>query len=269
MLTLDDLAILAKHIRLLARSELLPRFTHTTTQFKADGSIITAADLAMQQQLQTTLQSYWPTIPMLGEEMPEQQQLQLLNNKQAAVWIVDPLDGTSNYSSGLPFFSVSVALLYAGQVHAGVVYDPIRDECFTALHGQGAWLNNTALSLRSASQANQLQLGIVDFKRLPATLATRLATNPPYKSQRSFGSVALDWCWLACGRAQVYVHGKQNLWDYAAGALVLAEAGGHACTLQGEVVYNGSLQPRSAVAAVNQSCFDAWCQYLGISRQQA
>jgi myo-inositol-1(or 4)-monophosphatase len=268
VLTLDDLAHLAKLIRLLARSELLPRFTHTSTQFKADGSVITEADLAMQQQLQTTLLSHWPSIPLLGEEMPEQQQQQLLSHKQAAVWIVDPLDGTSNYSNGLPFFSVSVALLYAGQIHVGVVYDPIRDECFSALRGQGAWLNNTALSLRTDPQPSQLQVGIVDYKRLPVELATRLATHPPYKSQRSFGSVALDWCWLACGRAQVYVHGKQNLWDYAAGSLVLAEAGGYACTLQGEVVYNGSLQPRSAVAAVNQSCFDEWCQYLGITPQQ-
>jgi len=269
VLTLDDLANLAKLIRLLARSELLPRFTHATKQFKADGSVITAADLAMQQQLQTTLHSHWPTIPLLGEEMPEPEQVQLLSNNKAAVWIVDPLDGTSNYSSGLPFFSVSVALLYAGQIQVGVVYDPIRDECFSALRGQGAWLNNTALSLRTDTQPTQLQVGIVDFKRLPADLATRLATNPPYQSQRSFGSVALDWCWLASGRAQVYLHGKQNLWDYAAGSLVLAEAGGYACTLQGETVYCGSLQPRSAVVAVNQPCFDEWCQYLGVKPQPA
>ena len=87
-------------------------------------------------------------------------------------------------------------------------------------------------------------------------------TNPPYQSHRSYGSVALDWCWLAAGRGQVYVHGKQNLWDYAAGSLIFSEAGGFACTLDGEPVFNASLQPRSAVLAINQHLFTLWRQYL-------
>ncbi len=266
MLTLEDLGNLAQLIRQLARQELLPRFTHTTTQYKTDGSLLTEADIAMQQQLQTSLQAHWPSIPMLGEEMAEHEQTRLLTDKHTAVWIVDPLDGTSNYSSGLPFYSVSVALLYAGQIHLGVVYDPVRDECFTALRGQGAWLNNKVLSLQSLLQP-KIQIGIVDFKRLPVELATRLATQPPYQSQRSFGSVALDWCWLACGRAQVYVHGKQNMWDYAAGLLVLAEAGGYACTLKGEDVFCGTLQPRSAVVAGNQVNFATWCEFLDVQKK--
>lgn len=263
MLTLDDLGALAQLIRQLARQELLPRFTRTTTSIKTDGSLLTEADLAMQQQLQSALHARWPDIPMLGEEMAAHEQTQLLADRNTAVWIVDPLDGTSNYSSGLPFFSVSVALLHAGQIQAGVVYDPIRDECFTALRGQGAWLNNVALNLHIITPP-KIQIGIVDFKRLPNALAIRLATQPPYQSQRSFGSVALDWCWLACGRAQVYVHGKQNMWDYAAGSLVLAEAGGYACTLQGEAVFCNILQPRSAVVAGNKAHFDTWCEFLEI-----
>jgi myo-inositol-1(or 4)-monophosphatase len=201
---------------------------------------------------------------MLGEEMTLSEQQRLLTETTTGLWLVDPLDGTMNYRNGVPFFAVSVALLVRHEIVLGVVYDPSRDECFTALHGLGAWLNEQPLNLRQQVQPEKMLVGLVDFKRLPPALAQRLATQPPYQSQRSFGSVALDWCWLAAGRAQVYVHGKQNLWDYTAGALVFAEAGGYACTLQGEPVFNGELAPRSAVLAVNQQHFRQWCKYLEV-----
>ena len=118
------------------------------------------------------------------------------------------------------------------------------------------------LQLEAMRDIDTITIGLVDFKRLAPELASKLATSPPYKSQRSFGSVALDWCWLAAGRGDVYVHGKQKLWDYAAGGLILSEAGGVAATLQSEPVYNGSLEPRSAVLAINQKLFEKWLHYL-------
>jgi myo-inositol-1(or 4)-monophosphatase len=74
--------------------------------------------------------------------------------------------------------------------------------------------------------------------------------------------VALDWCWLAAARGDVYLHGRQNLWDFAAGSLILEEAGGVSSTLDGEPVFNGSLQPRSAVIAINQNLYDQWYGFL-------
>ncbi|MCU0937038.1 MAG: inositol monophosphatase, partial [Gammaproteobacteria bacterium] len=98
----------------------------------------------------------------------------------------------------------------------------------------------------------------------PADLAMRLATAPPYGSQRSLGAVALDWCWLAAGRFHLYLHGRQRLWDYAAGELVLLEAGGHGATLQGRGRPRPSLEPRTAVAAFDRPLFEAWTAWLGV-----
>jgi myo-inositol-1(or 4)-monophosphatase len=147
---------------------------------------------------------------------------------------------------------------------AGIVYDPVRDECFSALRGQGAMLNDTAPGAVRTGLSLQQATGLIDFKRLPRELAVRLVTEVPYASQRSFGSVALDWCWIATGRCHVYLHGRQNIWDYAAGDLILQEAGGHSTTLSGETVFVNALQARSAVAAMDADLFAEWSRWLGI-----
>lgn len=259
---LPDINELIDIIKTSAQHELLPRFHRIKQQFKDDGSIVTQADVAMQDALRTQLQARWPDIAFLGEEMPAADQERILRDASQGVWVVDPLDGTSNFSIGIPFFAVSVALICKGELALGVVYDPLRDECFSAQRGETATLNGQPLDLRRLASLERMTIGLVDFKRLPATLAAKLATNPPYKSQRSFGSVALDWCWIAAARGDVYVHGKQKLWDYAAGQLILAQAGGYAATLQGEAVYNGTLVPRSAVLAVNKNLLEQWLAYL-------
>lgn len=260
-MNLDSLISL---VRTAAREELLPRFNNVDSEFKADGSFLTEADLAMQTRLTNELQQQWPQILMLAEEMDTQEQDVLLHNGKP-LWILDPLDGTSNYAAGIPFFSVSLALIEAGELQLGVVYDPVRDECFSAQRGQGSRLNGRSLAPVETGLSLKQSTGLIDFKRLSPQLATRLAVEIPYSSQRSFGSVALDWCWIATGRCHVYLHGKQNLWDYAAGALILSEAGGQSCTLEGEVVFNHGLAPRSAVAALDGNLFSAWCDWLGIA----
>jgi myo-inositol-1(or 4)-monophosphatase len=247
-----------------ACEELLPRFARVERGRKADGSIITEADLVVQQRIAGELRKHWPDTVFLGEEMSAAEQDALLQQDKP-LWCLDPLDGTSNFAAGIPYFSVSLALLEQGRVMAGIVYDPVRDECFTALRGTGAWLNGAALTAVPAGVTLQQATSLVDFKRLPRELAVRLVTGIPYASQRSFGSVALDWCWIAAGRCHVYLHGRQNIWDYAAGHLVLQEAGGHSMTLSGEPVFINALQPRSAVAAVDMDLFGEWIRWLGIT----
>lgn len=259
---MSELSRLCELVRLAAIEELLPRFRQVSRSFKADGSLLTEADLAMQHRLEMELKTHWPEYVFLGEEMNTSEQQQLLNNNQNGLWLVDPLDGTSNFSQGIPVFSVSVALMKNNNLLLGVVYDPVRDECFSAKQGEGAFLNGKPLSLESEKDTNTALTGLVDFKRLTTRLAQKLVSEPPYKSQRSFGSVALDWCWIAAGRGQLYVHGKQNLWDYAAGYLILQEAGGYSATLEGEPVFNGGLIPRSAVAAISKPLFDDWLTFL-------
>lgn len=144
----------------------------------------------------------------------------------------------------------------------GLVYDPVRDECYSAARGQGAWCNGTPLRARATGLPLARCVAMVDFKRLTAALATRLVCSPPFASQRNFGSSALDWCQLAAGRGQLYLHGRQNLWDYAAGSLILAEAGGRAETLWGEPVLQVGLQPRSVVATLDPALFAPWRDWI-------
>lgn len=257
---------LASLVRLIADRELPPRAGSGAATRKPDGSLLTEADLVMQDALAEALSRRWPGIPVLGEEMDEASQQRTLQHQDTGMWCVDPIDGTSNFAAGVPYYAVSVALLRDNTTEAGVVYDPSRQECFAAARGQGVWLNERRLQRRQPCGPLARGLGLVDLKRLPRELAGRLATQPPYKSQRSFGAVALDWCWLAAGRCQVYLHGQQKLWDYAAGHLVLQEAGGHAVTLEGEPVFISTLAPRSAAAALDLEIFRQWTDWLGVDR---
>lgn len=259
-----DIDRLAQLVRDLARAEILPHAGGVARERKDDGSIVTEADRTMQARLGAALGERWPGIGVLGVEMTPAEQARLLAESGPGLWVVDPLDGTSNFAAGLPFFSVSVALLRAGSAALGLVYDPNRDECFAAERGRGVFLNGSPLAPPAPPPPMASALAAVDFKRLAPELAARLATRPPYGSQRSFGSVALDWCWLAAGRVHLYLHGRQRLWDYAAGELVLREAGGLSCTLEGEAVARPVLAPRSAAAARDPGLFRAWRQWLGI-----
>lgn len=258
-------AILKQLIDILipaSEEELVSRFRRVSHEFKADGSLVTEADLAMQERMQAELKQHWPEYIFLGEEMDTRQQQELIKQSEQGMWCLDPLDGTSNYAMGIPYFAPSLAFIKQGQVQLGVVYDPIRKECFSAIRGEGAWLNGNELSLRDKDYPETPAIAMIDFKRLPASLAARLASKPLYKSQRSFGSVALDWCWMGAARSHVYLHGRQNIWDYAAGQLVFTEAGGVSSTLQGEPVFSNKLEPRSAVGAVSQEMFNAWYEHL-------
>jgi len=257
------LAVLAEIVKTAAREELLPRFAESKRRFKADGSIVTEADVAMQQRLTVELAAFAPQYTLLGEEMTAEEQSELLQAGDAGLWCLDPLDGTSNFASGIPFFCVSLALLIGRKPALGIVYDPIRDECFAAQAGLGASLNGRPLRCHAAGLDLRKGIAVVDFKRLPAQLAGALVTRPPYSSQRYFGSGVLEWAWLAANRYQVYLHGRQKLWDYAAGALILAEAGGLAESLEGGPIYTQALQPRSAVAACDPLLFGEWKAWLG------
>jgi len=258
-MNLPDLKDLRSLVRTCAQEELLPRFADVSRDHKHDGSIVTAADHVMQDRMERELAAHWPGIAFLGEEMPAAEQEQLTAQQDIGLWVLDPLDGTSNFAAGIPFFSVSLALLINGQPEIGIVYDPIRDEAFYAQRGVGSWLNGLSLGTRAPlGLPLHRTISVVDFKRLAAPLAAKLGAAPPYGSQRNFGSSALDWCWLADGRFHVYLHGGQKLWDYAAGSLILTEAGGHAVTLTGADVFSLGLEPRSVVAARDPDLFQTW-----------
>ncbi|MCW8827156.1 MAG: inositol monophosphatase family protein [Gammaproteobacteria bacterium] len=247
-------------IKEIACRTLLPNFAAVVRETKSDGSFVTEADLSAQEQVAALLYRLEPDIPMLGEEMSTEEQQQLLN--APLLWCLDPLDGTTNFSGGLPYFSISLALLGRGEAIFALVYDPVRDECFTAHKGKGAFLNGRLLILPEDEQPISGAIGLIDFKRLPERFVTPLALNPPYTSQRSLGSVALDWCWMAANRCQLYLHSRQKLWDFAAGLLIFSEAGGRHATLDGQQLDYHHLESQLAFAAVNDSLFKEWGDWL-------
>jgi len=260
-----ELAELARIARRLAHRELVPRFAHVARQTKRDGSVLTEADLAMQRGMLEALAAHAPGEAVLAEEMTAEQQAQLLAGSDR-LWCLDPLDGTSNFATGLPYFAVSLALLVQGETELALVYDPLRDECFCARRGAGAWLNDTPLQVAPTPPLRHA-MAAVDLKRLRAPLAAAVAARPPFASQRNYGASTLDWCWIAADRFHIYLHGGQKLWDYAAGHLILLEAGGHALTIGGERVPARTLATRSVVAAADSAVFPGWLDWVqGASR---
>ncbi len=261
-----DIERITAVIREAATEELLPRFRRIGSRYKSDGSLVTEADLAVQARVSEQLRHIYPYIPLLGEEMPASEQTRIMRESDTGYWCLDPLDGTANYVAGMPCFATSLAYIQNGQVMMGVIFDPLRDECFAAAIGQGAWLNNRSIQLDCSLTELKSCIAMVDFKRLPVPLASRLATQPPYRSQRSIGSVALDWCWLAAGRCQLYLHGGARLWDYAAGTLIFSEAGGHFQLTEGATNLPPTptleLTPQMAIAAPGKDLLAKWRDWL-------
>ena len=256
-----ELSVLKQIIITAAREELLPRFADVQRSIKVDGSFLTEADTATQARISQALKQQYPETAFLGEEMTAEEQAQLLNNSDS-LWCLDPLDGTSNFAVGIPYYAISLALIERGIPTLGIVYDPNRDECFVGVRGQGAFLNDEPLTVKPVELPLSQCTALIDFKRLSPRLAMDLVSLRPYASQRSYGSVALDWCWMAASRFHVYLHGASNVWDYSAGQLVFQEAGGYSSTLEGEDIYVNSLSKRSSVGALDQATFGQWHSWL-------
>jgi len=248
-------------VKKVAQQEIMPRYLKVAHQRKTDGSIFTEADIAAQNALVSALQQIGDC-PVLGEEMPAERQEALWRAGEEGLWCIDPIDGTSNFFNGLPYFAVSVALMRHGRSVLGVVYDPVADEMFWAERGSGAFLNGEPLPIKEQAPEFPRAMAAIDFKRLEPNLAQQLVASPPFASQRNFGASTLDWCYVAAGRFNLYLHGGQKLWDYAAGSLILVEAGGSLCTLTEDDFGAGNLWQRSVIAALNPGLFDAWKEWI-------
>lgn len=248
-------------VKLVAAEEIMPRYLKVSHQHKSDGSLCTEADIAAQVALIRKLQAI-VNVPVLGEEMPDAEQRALWENGHEGLWCIDPIDGTSNFVRGLPYFAVSVALLRENKSVMGVVYNPVSDELFAAESGKGAFMNGEKLTGRESSVPLAQALACVDLKRLPAKLLKRLASKPPYTSQRNFGASALDWCYTAAGRYDVYLHGGQKLWDYAAGELILRESGALACCVEHDDFTRGDIWRRSVIAGRDAALFAEWKNWI-------
>jgi myo-inositol-1(or 4)-monophosphatase len=247
----------------IGREEVMPRYLKVAHERKVDGSLLTEADVAAQNALFKRLRAIAP-YPMLGEEMTDAEQRDVWALGDEGFWCVDPIDGTSNFVNGLPFFAISVALIRDRKSVLGVVYDPGADEAFYAVEGQGAFMNGERLPLKTPPTELGRCMAGIELKRIDRTLAGRLAFEHPFSSQRNLGASTLDWCYVAAGRMHIYLHGGQKLWDYAAGSLILRESGGAACSLVGGAFLSGDPWCRSVLAALTPDLLAQWRAWVGV-----
>ena len=257
----DDLIAVQNIIRAATEHSLSVYYTRSTADYKSDGSIVTEADLMMQRTLTSALAERYPAVLMLGEEICASEQSKVLCNGDD-FWCLDPIDGTTNFHATMPLFSVSLGLISDGEVVMGIVYDPSRREFFSAIRDQGLWINGERAERPRQPDHLGDCIAFVDFKRLDSTIGSKLVQHPPYKSQRNIGTCALEWAWLAAGRANLLVHGSEKIWDYSAGVLLNREAGGISETFDGESVYMPTLEPRSVIAASHTALFTQWASAL-------
>jgi len=254
-------------VREVAQQVIMPRYLQVDRQIKADGSFFTEADVAAQNALLEKLQKIHPAAAM-GEEMTKQEQEAQWIKGQSGLWSIDPIDGTSNFLNGLPYFAISVAFMEQGKSVLGVIYNPVTDEMFYATKGGGAFLNGIALPLKTYIPALSGAMANVDLKRLDRKFAARVAAFPPFASQRNFGACALEWCYTAAGYFDLYLHGGQKPWDYGAGSLILAEAGGHMCGFEQDDYWAGSPWTRSVIAALDPGLFAQWRDWVRENRKE-
>lgn len=254
---------LIKLVRQIAQTEVMPRFLCVGSSKKSDGSLFTEADIASQtafiQQLPTIIDC-----PVLGEEMTDEEQQALWQDQTKGLWVVDPIDGTTNFVNGLPHFAISVAYIKGGKSHMGVVFNPATNEMFYAMRDGGAFMNGISLPIKKTIHSLNESIAGVEVKYLRSgKLASRMQSLSPCGSHRSMGCSTLDWCYVAAGRYDVYVHGGQKLWDYAAGALILEEAGGQLETLEGDAFWSGEhVWQRSVIAALQPDLFKPWLKWI-------
>ncbi len=248
----------------VSKDIILPHFGCVFETSKKDGSLLTEIDIQSHTELTKKLIKIID-LPVLSEELSALEQQAILNAKSSSYWCIDPIDGTSNFVAGIPYWCVSIALIVDGQIELGVVYDANRDECFSATTSSTTTLNRQVLRDKEQKKpVTELRdcMAMIDFKRLQATVSQKIVAMPPYRSQRSFGASALDLCWIAAKRCQLYLHGQQKLWDHAAGLLILNQSGGQAETFQGNTVFKNDLEPKSVLAASNELLMNKWKAYF-------
>jgi myo-inositol-1(or 4)-monophosphatase len=205
--------------------------TRIDIDHKGSINLVTDVDLASERLIREAISTYYPRQEVLGEEGG------LSDSGSEYRWIVDPLDGTTNYAHGYPIFCVSIALECKGEIVLGVVYDPMRDELFSAERGGGAALNNRPIHV---SKTAELMQGLLSTG-FPYDIKTSKLTNLDHwanfamnaQALRRDGAAALDLCYVACGRFDGFWELNLSPWDTAAGALIVTEAGGRVTNFSG------------------------------------
>lgn len=225
---------------------------------KGPGDFVSKADREAERLIKEDLMGGRPTYGWLGEETGATD-----GQDPTRRWIVDPLDGTTNFLHGMPHWAISIALEHKGEIVSAVVYDPAKDEMFWAEKGSGAWLNDSRrirVSGRRVMSEAVFATG-VPFgakKTLPATLQDLARLMPACAGVRRWGAASLDLAYVAAGRYDGYWERELQPWDIAAGLLLVKEAGG----MVGPVREGYDILEKGAVIASNDSLFDPFAKIL-------
>jgi myo-inositol-1(or 4)-monophosphatase len=201
----------------------LQHVEHLEVTTKGRNDFVTDVDRLAEQEIISVIHKSYPDHAILAEESGEQ-------GDSETIWVIDPLDGTANFLHGFPHYCVSIGVMVRGRIEHGVIYDPLREELFTASRGAGAQLNDRRLRVtKQKTLAGSLIATGFPFKyheHFPAYLATFNAVFPEVSDLRRGGSAALDLAYVAAGRVDAYWELGLQKWDLAAGILLIEEAGG-------------------------------------------
>ena len=203
---------------------------------KGPGDFVTNCDKKVEKILIDELLKASPNYSILSEEIGE------INNDDSFKWIIDPIDGTSNFFHGIPHFAMSVGLEHNKEIICGIIYDPIKDEMFTAEKGNGSYLNNQRMRVSSRSklkdciiftggpkiQSKDRDLSLKEYNTFSSKVPTPI---------RKLGSASLDMAYVAAGRCDGFWQRNLNYWDIAAGIILVVEAGGFVTDFEGENKY--------------------------------
>ncbi|MEN3336287.1 MAG: monophosphatase [Blastocatellia bacterium] len=217
-------------------------------------NIVTDVDLASERLIREAIASHYPRHQVLGEEGG------LADSSSDYRWVVDPLDGTTNFAHGFPVFAVSIALEYRSETSVGVVYDPMRDELFAAEKGTGATLNRRSIHVSNTAELTRSLLST----GFPYDIRTSTLNNLDHwknfamnaQALRRIGSAALDLCYVACGRFDGFWELNLGAWDSAAGALIVAEAGGQVTDFSGGLFSNYEPQTLASNGLIHAQMMD-------------
>ncbi len=219
-------SIMVRHLNQLEALEVVE---------KGRNEFVSQVDRLAEEAIIEVIQEYYPEHSILAEESGER-------GSHEYKWIIDPLDGTTNYLHGFPVFSVSIAVTHNGQLEHGVVYDPLRQEIFTASRGQGAQLDGRRIRVSKRVQLQQCLIATgfpyrTNEKYIDDYLGMLKAVVQQSAGVRRPGSAALDLCYVAAGRVDGFWEIGLNIWDIAAGALMIREAGGRISDYHGTDKY--------------------------------
>ena len=254
-----NLNVMIKAARLAGRS-LVKDFREVENlqvSVKGAGDFVSKADIAAEAIIKEELLGARPTYGWLAEEGGE-----IEGKDPTRRWIVDPLDGTTNFLHGLPHWAVSIALEHKGQIVAGVVFDPAKEEMFYAEKGSGAFLNDSRLRVSGRNRmiesifATGLPFG--GRSDLPETLQDLARLMPTCAGVRRWGAAALDMAYVAAGRYDGFWERRLNAWDLAAGLVIVREAGGlvEGIDPAGNVIEDGE------VIAANEPIFNSFAKVI-------